>query len=211
MRGRWMALAVVVAMAWSTMEAKRNLAEYPQLRVFVMNDADASTHLLLDAERQAARVLLQAGVDVEWVNRSRSSTFYGDEDFGVRGLIVRIVPRARTLNTEVFGVSFLDPAGNGTYADIFLEPIVRIRGVNHDVSTATILGNVMTHEVGHLLLGSNAHTPSGIMRGHWEHDDLLGIRAAEMQFTKEQAQRIKGKVLSFNSDPDSPRLEAANR
>ena len=203
MSGQWMALAVVVTMAYLAMGAERNLPQYPQLRVFVMNDANASTRLLLDAERQAAGVLLQAGVEVEWVNCSRSSTCYGDEGFGVGGLIVRIVPRARTLSTEVIGVSFLDPRGNGTYADIFFEPVVRLREVNHDVSLAVILGNVMTHEVGHLLLGSNAHAPIGIMRGHWERDDLLSIRAAEMQFTKEQSQRIKRKVMSFNNDPDS--------
>jgi len=72
-----------------------------------------------------------------------------------------------------------------------------------DVDLAGILGSVMAHEIGHMLLGSHAHAISGIMRGHWERDDLLSIRAAEMQFTKEQSQRIKRKVMSFNNDPDS--------
>jgi hypothetical protein len=30
-----------------------------------------------------------------------------------------------------------------------------------------MLGSVMAHEIGHLLLGSHAHAISGIMRGHW--------------------------------------------
>ena len=36
----------------------------------------------------------------------------------------------------------------------------------------TILGYVIAHEVGHLLLGSNSHSGSGIMQGQWERGQI---------------------------------------
>ena len=35
-----------------------------------------------------------------------------------------------------------------------------------------ILGCVITHEVGHLLLGSNSHSGSEIMQGQWERGQI---------------------------------------
>ena len=45
-----------------------------------------------------------------------------------------------------------------------------------------MLGSVMAHEIGHLLLGSHAHAISGIMRGHWESGELHQIAMGTLRF-----------------------------
>ena len=35
-----------------------------------------------------------------------------------------------------------------------------------------ILGHAAAHEIGHLLLGSNSHSPFGLMRARWSGQDL---------------------------------------
>ena len=58
------------------------------------------------------------------------------------------------------------------------------------VNLAEILGSVMAHEMGHLLLGSNAHAISGIMRAHWESGELRRIAMGTLVFLPEQAKRM---------------------
>jgi hypothetical protein len=39
-----------------------------------------------------------------------------------------------------------------------------------------LLGRAIAHEIGHLLLATNTHAPSGLMRELWSHDELQRAR-----------------------------------
>ena len=64
-----------------------------------------------------------------------------------------------------------------------------------NVGLADILGSVMAHELGHLILGSNSHSPTGIMRARWEHGELRRLERGSLVFTDEQAERMRVKVI----------------
>jgi hypothetical protein len=203
-------------LGWALMGwAETPLRPYPQLTVFVTDGAGASERLIADAERGATRVFHQAGVDVEWVNcgmkGERPSDSLCDAPIMAADLVVRIVPRARTLPQGIFGVSFL-ANGMGAYADVFLDPIRELLEVDKQVSLAAILGDVMAHELGHLLLGSNAHSRDGIMQAHWEPEQLHRIATGQMQFTAEQALRMQPRITSLQkASRDAPVLAAVSR
>jgi predicted HD phosphohydrolase len=57
-----------------------------------------------------------------------------------------------------------------------------------------MLSVALVHEIGHLLLDSDDHTPSGIMRGEWDQDDLKLIRRGQAHFTSDQVRRIKANI-----------------
>jgi len=65
-----------------------------------------------------------------------------------------------------------------------------------DVDLAGILGSVMAHEIGHMLLGSHAHAISGIMRGHWESSELHQIAMGTLLFLPLQEQRMRLRARS---------------
>ena len=186
-----------------------------QLTVVVTNRAGATAHVVADAERLAGRVFLHAGVSVEWMNcgpgpdASLDSRCDGPIPKG--GLVVRIVPHARTLSEGIFGVSFV-ANDTGTYADVFFDPIQQLRALNKEPSLAAILGDVMAHELGHLLLGSNAHSQEGIMKAHWQPTQLHSVAKGQMQFTPEQASKMRTKIAVHQSDSQQTSvLEAAGR
>jgi hypothetical protein len=54
----------------------------------------------------------------------------------------------------------------------------------------------MAHEMGHLLLGSNAHAINGIMRAHWESGELSRIAMGTLLFLPEQAKRMLGRTVA---------------
>jgi hypothetical protein len=118
-------------------------------------------------------------------------------------LAVRVVSRSgqtlsRTLTDEVFGVAFLSEEGTGCYIDVFYD---RVLGLNADwnVSPAEILGTVIAHELGHLLLGSNSHSDAGIMKARWEGGELGRLSRGNLWFTSEQRGRMIRKLESVPS------------
>ncbi len=45
-----------------------------------------------------------------------------------------------------------------------------------------ILGHAAAHEIGHLLLGSNSHSPQGLMRARWSRQDLQNAGIGQSSF-----------------------------
>ena len=80
-------------------------------------------------------------------------------------------PRSVSSAGEVFGVAFLSDEGTGCYSDVFYDRAMELHA-DWNVSLSDILGNVIAHELGHLLLGSNSHSRAGIMRAHWQGEEL---------------------------------------
>jgi hypothetical protein len=57
-----------------------------------------------------------------------------------------------------------------------------------------LLGTVAAHELGHLLLGSHAHSSIGIMTPHWEPETLRRMNMGGLLFTREQASRMQERI-----------------
>jgi hypothetical protein len=108
-------------------------------------------------------------------------------------LALRVVPRSRLESSEVFGVAFLSADGQGCYSDVFYDRVAELHA-NWNESLADTLGNVMAHELGHLLLGSNSHNGLGIMRARWQSEELRGLARGGLWFTNEQANRMSRRL-----------------
>ena len=171
----------------------------PHLTVFVVERAGMLAAALANAEGNADQVFLRAGVDVDWINCNGNKPEASCEKISQADLTVHVVPRARTMSGDIFGVAFVENNA-GTYADVFFDSIQRLHEQDRAVSLPPILGDVLAHEVGHLLLGSNSHSPEGIMQPHWQAEQLHSIAKGQMRFTKEQAIKIRSRVLSLRSN-----------
>ena len=107
-------------------------------------------------------------------------------------LALRVVPGSRSSN-EVFGVAFLSAEGTGCYSDVFYDRATELH-TNWNVGLADILGSVMAHELGHLLLGSNSHTSTGIMSARWQGEELRRLSRGGLSFTNEQSDHMRRKL-----------------
>ena len=81
---------------------------------------------------------------------------------------------------------------SGGRASIFCDRIATTRGALQ--SFPIPLGNIIAHEVGHLLLGGNSHSPSGIMR---PHADVRGLHF--QNFDKRQARTIRTTLMALTA------------
>jgi hypothetical protein len=164
----------------------------PEITVFVYNTARVSPPVLALAERQASGIFREAGIAIAWVNCS-AATLKGPCQPGPTQFILHIVARGKTSSDAVFGVAFLGPDGTGRYCDVFYDRIEKMHRESGE-SPARLLGTVAAHEIGHLLLGSHAHSPMGLMSARWREEDLRRISMGRMSFSSEQASRMRTRI-----------------
>jgi hypothetical protein len=151
--------------------------------------------ILDHAESTVGDLLREAGIDSSWRNcrttdgPSSQSRDVCDEVVNASEVIVRIVrtPRAIT-DVEVLGYSHVDAyRRQGTLATVFADR-VRALAAALRIDEGTLLGRAITHEVGHLLLGTLEHSETGLMRGAW---NTAGRRRSDWFFSSAEATRMR--------------------
>jgi hypothetical protein len=146
------------------------------------------------ALKEAGRLIAGASVSVDWticdmvdLSGPCSSPMARGERF------VRIVAApARLIAGRVrLGYAVVDPTANtGVLATVYLDPIAKLTS-DGPVDETTLLGRAIAHELGHLLLGSNAHSHSGLMRAVWTLDELRRNRESDWTFSEREAATIR--------------------
>jgi hypothetical protein len=169
-----------------------------QVIINVYNDAQVSEDTLVQAEQEATRVFRHAGIDNVWVEckssiPDRIHAAECESLGGPRHLALRIVPWSPKLRDSVLGTAFLSAEGEGTYSNVFYAAVQKLHNDCH-VSLAGVLAHVMAHEVGHLLLGTNAHSPTGIMRPSWQGREFRSIVMGTLLFTSQQSGSMQAKL-----------------
>jgi len=134
-------------------------ARLPAFTVTVYDYAHVGEHDIADAERVVDRIYRRAGVAIEWLNACDAA--------GAIGLQLNILPKAMTVRTTVTEAA-MGFALAGTRTAIVLYDRISQLAMSERVGSRTLLACVIAHELGHLLLGPNAHTPSGIMQPHFD-------------------------------------------
>jgi hypothetical protein len=168
-----------------------------QLSVCVYNDAKAPAPELAQAERQTENILGRAGLRVNWPNCRADAHNSHDSAvaYGHHQLFLRIISGSRhSMGDSVFGVTFLSPNGSGQYSDICYERSLELHR-DWGVDVGGILGAIIAHEIGQLLLGSNAHAAIGIMRAHWQGAELRMLSQGQLLFTREQGARMRTNLV----------------
>jgi hypothetical protein len=156
--------------------------------------------ILDHAESTAGDLLREAGIDSSWRNcrttdgPSSQARDLCSEVLNASEMIVRIVDAPRVItDVEVLGYSHVDAyRRQGTLATVFADRI-RALAAALRVDEATLLGRAMTHEVGHLLLGTLDHSETGLMRGAW---NTAGRRQSDWLFSEAEAARMRSGLTS---------------
>jgi hypothetical protein len=151
---------------------------------------------LASAERNAAAILSRAGVRAAWIDCDHDPDLCRRSDLGPAEfrLFVLAPGRPGVLHPETEGFSVIFPSSEAeNYAAVFYP----IPGeLPHRVPSHVqyLLGAVMAHEIGHLLLGAQSHAPGGVMTVHFTSDDIRSAGRGELRFTTDQAARMRAEI-----------------
>ena len=187
-----------------------------QLTVGVYNDAGVSPVILKRAEQRAADIFARASFEVVWLHclhAGPADAVACHQTDLPQHVVLRIIRNPVSPGKDsVFGVAFLSVDGTGKYSDVFWNRVRDLQATSN-LDLASVLGSVMAHEMGHLLLGSNAHSVSGIMRAQWEAEELQRIAMGTLLFTEQQAEGMRGRAslaeLAERKVPITSKYEAS--
>jgi hypothetical protein len=108
-------------------------------------------------------------------------------------VFVIILPRAPAggTNPGAVGLALL-PADHrrGTHIFVFQERLAAATDSGL-VDTSVILGHLLAHEIGHLLMGPGSHSIRGLMAARWSRADLGRMARGSLVFTSAEGERMR--------------------
>jgi hypothetical protein len=166
-----------------------------EVRVRLQDYANVPAVWLMKAKAVATGILENAEVRVLWLNCSPNS---GRRDTlcsippGPMDLQLRILSEEMAQRTHRSRHSMGSALVSGRFpsvASVFYHRAVELEAGKLG-ARAEILGGILAHEIGHLLLAENSHSGTGVLRALWGDQDLRMIACGRLWFTPEQAARM---------------------
>jgi hypothetical protein len=181
------AVAAVVAVAGQSAAAD---AASPTVVLHVENFAQIPADMLSDAESEARSIYDAAGIQTVWTNEDAG---IDDSDPSTLHLTVLLLTRnmsAQKIRKDRVGNGVMGQAARPTRrAYIFTFRITDTASMRGAFAT-DLLGKVLAHEVGHLLLPTPGHSDQGIMTA-----DLQLSPTRVPRFTTEQSEAMRTALL----------------
>lgn len=169
----------------------------PQVTIRVYDYAGLEARLLSRAMDYAAHVYGRSGIEVGRVlcrvRGSNSSDEVCRQGANPTSFQLRIVsnPEHQITGTDDLTLGY----ASSPLITVYYSRVKELAGLS-DVGPDEILGCVVAHELGHVLLGSNAHSPTGIMSAYWGEAELRLVQRNALGFLPFQKELIRINVLA---------------
>ena len=188
----------------------------PAITIHVRNCAGVAPRILAEAEQVASVIFRKSGVQVRWADSALAENSQangeGPNAFTLADIQLSIFPNVMSdglgLPNTVMGLAPGTGSDrrvvyvfNGKVTALFwkISSNYSRRDMEVRISLGQILGHAIAHEVGHLLLNQQVHSPHGIMRGEWDLTDLGDAARGLLLFTREQAGILQSEVRRRNT------------
>jgi hypothetical protein len=178
--------------------------KHPTLNIFTNDYAQIPGRKLEEAEVMATRILSIAGINPSWHRCGEDEeASIGDPNASKPETKVRvylvIIPRAMEAHwvsgPDSLGFAILPGGGKtGTVAYIFYHRVEELAATG-GASAVQILGHVMAHEIGHLLLNTSTHSDVGIMQAYWQAEQMQLLIRGWLLFTDGQTRQMRSGLL----------------
>ena len=174
------------------------------------NYAGLDDRIVRAAQRQTTSILSEAGTGAVWlhcpVSAEQSGRMSGCANpLAALDVVLKLLPRAmardagQTADTFGFAVP-TSPTGLGI-AYVFTDRTDELSfhgpfSTSPDITRPLVLGHVIAHELGHLLLGPKNHSSNGIMSPRWTVAEVRRIGTANLFFTTREAAAIRKRIAA---------------
>jgi hypothetical protein len=149
-----------------------------------IENGGASPWIVLQGEFVAAKIFEIIGIKIEWPHREKCPG-------PAPGLIaIRITTGASAADhPDALAYSRLGE----NRIEVFYD---RVAAMVDPPLLPRLLGDVLAHEIAHMLEGVNRHSEEGLMKARWSRDDYQQMFRGLMQFTPEDVELIRAGALS---------------
>jgi len=164
-----------------------NIASILKLTIIIYHADAVPPAKLLRAEAVAGAIFQQAGIETTW----RTAT---PKDLSPRPneIPLHLLPmHPENLAHETSGYAIL--MGDASYAGVSWFA-VRASAAAMEADESVVLGAVMAHELGHILLRTRSHATNGVMVTRLAIHEIQAAGRGELQFLRSEANRIRAEA-----------------
>ena len=176
-----MCLALIATVTFGPSDLLYAADTRPVITAAVHNYAAVPGGVLTEAEAEASRIFRHAGVRVRWVGPLET-----EARVRVHILSGEMTVRTRT-RPDVLGLATVDSGMVWVLYDRVVDSSESV-----SVRVSRVLGFVMAHEIGHVLLVGRGHSHVGLMKPRLDPDVL---RTGLIGFTPQERREIRTSAL----------------
>ena len=181
-------LASLLILAFPATASALETAKSPDITVLVFNFRQVPDKTLVKAENETRRILEQAGIHATWRDCPTGNEPCQKGPGRVFILAVMAGPAQSKFMDTVSGYAVVPDQ----LAVVYYDDLPHISGSNKGTSdTAQVLGCVIAHELGHLLLGGRGHSVAGIMQALWGVEQIQHALMNQLFFLPEEARLMQ--------------------
>jgi len=156
------------------------------ISIRLINDAAVKPKVVIAAQQEAAWVLESLCVEIEWA--ARSSTTAPE---------VRIIvgPLGPGVTERALGITILGADLHNRGAVFFPRVRAMEEVYGYLIDLGRLLGCVLAHEIGHLLLGTTAHSSEGVMIKNFGEAEVQRAAQRRLIFTGSNREMFSGSEI----------------
>jgi hypothetical protein len=169
-----------------------------EVLVRVFEAGSVAPHHLVLAEDIATQILDSAGVRLRWVNLksmpgAESRAGACGTSGSPRTIELRFIYSTPASYLPGAMAESLPFANSGIRITVFYDRLAKVVP-RRLIWAAQILGHVLAHEIGHMLIRVNSHTETGLMKARWNREDYLTMGVEIMGFTPKDTTFIQANL-----------------
>lgn len=173
-------------------------AQTSALQVQVYDYAGLPPAALHEFVTRTHEILASSGVALEVQTCGTRTALCESYSGSSKRIVMRVVTdtgkNRMNVRSQKLGMSIADHDG-GTYATVFLKPAEE-KASYPNLPRTTVLAYAAAHEIGHLLLGDQAHTNQGLMKATWGSNEFQAMAQKDLHFSPEQTRELAARYGS---------------
>ena len=150
------------------------------------------------ARASATVVLASAGIQPIWRPCHATACISRPKPHEIE---IRIVRATRLSERGSLGFATVDVVQHaGTLATIYFDRIDALAS-QIGADRGELLGRAFAHEIGHLILGTTAHSPIGLMRATWTEEEIRRRAPLDWVFSTQEGEEMQRRLSDRRSVP----------
>ena len=138
------------------------------------------------ARHEANRIFAKIDVELHWVGHGACP------DEGIRVQLNRTPPPAVARTALACAYPFNRQSRMIVLFRNRVDDMLNGRGA----AAGTILGHILAHEIGHILLGTDVHASAGLMKPGWTNLDIGAMLASKLEFSPLHSEMIRHNLIA---------------
>jgi hypothetical protein len=196
-------LVITVSLGCARLSAASQCSDnHPVVTVQIRDYVHMKDDSLSKAREIVTRVYKRVGVGIEWlgvmrpeVDRTTHVPAAEDVRLPIAQLTINILTPAMAkrghVANDVLGFVAVPPEGGMGRIGYVVYERVRDVASGGSASTSDILGVIIAHDIGRLILGAGSGTQAGLMNRQWQRQDLERVNPLTLEFTPPEIDRIR--------------------